>query len=64
MKKVVTNLSKEAVEVAIYANDNEVAYLVFPVNVIAPQLSLQIAGMLSSDPTLPRVNEKSESTEQ
>lgn len=56
MKKVITELTKESVIVTVTAN-NDVCVLQFPVDMIAPQISLQVAGMISSDPTIPRKNE-------
>ena len=57
MKKVITELNKEAVSIIIYAGDNEPCIINLPVDLIAPQISLQIAGMIASDPTLPRKHE-------
>lgn len=56
MKKVTTELNKDAVCI-IVETDVESCTINLPVSLIAPQISLQIAGMISSDPTLPRKNE-------
>lgn len=53
MKKVVTEMTSDAVIVTVESND-ESCTLRLPVGLISPQISLQIAGMISSDPMLPR----------
>lgn len=53
MKKVTTEMTKDSILVTVEGND-ESCTLLFPVGLISPQISLQIAGMISSDPMLPR----------
>lgn len=57
MKKVITELTKDSVNIIVEANDVATT-IILPVSMIAPQISLQIAGLISSDPTLPRRDEK------
>lgn len=53
MKKVTTEMTKDAILVTVEGGD-ESCTLRFPVGLVSPQISLQIAGMISSDPMLPR----------
>lgn len=60
MKKVITEMTAISVNITISAEDCDDVVLVLPVNMVSPQISLQIAGMISSDPQIPRKNEKAE----
>ena len=53
MKKVITEMTKDAVSIHVEGCDDSCT-LILPVGLISPQISLQIAGMISSDPMLPR----------
>lgn len=46
-------MTSDAVIVTVESNDDSCT-LRFPVGLISPKISLQIAGMISSDPMLPR----------
>lgn len=54
MKKVITELCTDAVKITVSCEGMEDVNIVLPVAMVSPQISLQIAGMISSDPMLCR----------
>lgn len=52
MKKVTTELTKESVNITIEAGER-VHHISLPVDLISPQVSLQVSAMITSDPKLP-----------
>ena len=54
MKKVTIELTDKAVLVSVSAPECDDVNLEFPVNMVSPQVSLQIASMLAGDPKLPK----------
>lgn len=54
MKTVITSLTKDSVKIVIEAENVGTVNIDLPVNMVSPQISLQIAGMLASDPMLCR----------
>lgn len=54
MKKITTELTKTSVIVTIDAPDCDTCVLEFPVNMVSPQVSLQVASLISADPKIPQ----------
>lgn len=65
MKKITTELTKTSVIITIEAPECDTCVLELPVNMVSPQVSLQVASMISADPKIPQPiqiesNEKAE----
>lgn len=52
MKKVITEMTKDSIIVTISADGYDDCIFTFPVALVSPQISLQVAGMLAADPML------------